>query len=147
MAGVDASWDKLRNVINLGPLVNGGYCEAGHLNCPGVGDRVHADSSYSYQWQAPGLHPGWGAGSRTTLVLGDRNPIIDAYRAGRPARAMSISVNHGGRGQNALSNDGSSLWLVEPLIGRRDNIWLPAGLTTLRAGARPAAADDVFLAH
>jgi hypothetical protein len=145
-AGLHESWDTLANVVNLEPLLRGDYCESGHLHCPGVHDESH-DSSYSYQWQRPGASATWGAGPARVLVLGDRNPLIDAYRRGEIMRATSISPNHGGRGQNVLSNDGSSLWLEQPIIGARDNIWLPAGADALERGAQPADGLDVFLVH
>jgi hypothetical protein len=141
-----ASWDRVPNVVvNLAPLVDGQYCSRGHLNCPGN----HDQHTYSYQWQKPGTRLMWGGvAAQVTIVLGDRNPIIDAARAGHIAPALVMSPDHAGRGQNVLSTDGSTLWMVEPIIGRhQDNIWLPHGVDRLRAGAQPAAKWDVFLAH
>ncbi len=143
-AGFSAGWDnRFQNVINLAPLVENGFCEHGNLDCPGhdgVGD------SYSYQWQIQGARPTWGDG-RTSVILGDRNPIIDAARAGRLIPATSLSANHGGRGQNVLTSDSAHLWLTQPVISRKDNIWLPHGLDHLESGDAPADAADVFLAH
>jgi hypothetical protein len=145
MAGMGMSWDQAPNAVNLEPLVSGGYCENGHLNCPGVGE--HADASYSYQWQLPGAKVGWGVGESTAVVLGDRNPLIDAYRSGRMESALATSLNHGGRGQNVLFSDGQTEWLKTPVVGADDFIWLPRGLTTLQEGALPDGHEDVFLAH
>jgi hypothetical protein len=147
VAGANMTWETLHNVVNLGPLRAGNYCEQHHLSCPGVHEDSGVSGSYSYQWQVPGASTRWGAGAGTTVVLGDRNPLIDAFRAGEFVPPTSVSVNHGGRGQNVLSTDGSTLWLERPLIGRADNIWLPAGQVVLRAGALPAEPGDVFLAH
>ncbi|MCP3905729.1 MAG: hypothetical protein GY715_19050 [Planctomycetes bacterium] len=148
-ASFGPAWKDVRHVVNLGPLVERGYCDHGHLNCPGVDE--HADASYSYQWQLAGS-PGrskvnWASSPRMTLVLGDRNPLIDAYRARRSSEATAASLNHGGRGQNALANDGSTLWLVRPVIGHDDNIWLPAGSAELKEGVVGDEPWDVFLAH
>lgn len=141
--GPDVSWDKIHNVVNMRPLMDGGYCELGHMRCPGhdqVGD------SYSYRWQLPEQPATWGV-HQVTIVLGDRNPVIDAARMGQVIPALSISLNHGGRGQNTLSNDGSTLWLEQPVMGVNDNIWLPSGVTFLRSGDRPTDPSDIFLAH
>ncbi len=146
MAGPSLGWDDVKNVINLGPLVEGGYCDRGHLNCPGVQEHEHADASYSYQVQIPGRRVVWGGGPMS-LVLSDRNPLVDAYHSGRVVPAMTISLNHDGRGQNVLASDGATLWLKQPVIGSKDNIWLPHGVSTLRRGAAPADPTDTFLTH
>ncbi len=140
--GFDMSWDKIRNVINLNPLVQNGYCEFGHLSCPG-----HHDSGvgYSYQWQAPGRKAMWGL-RPVGVILGDRNPVIDAALLGTAIPPLSMSLNHGGRGQNVLANDGSTSWIAEPVVGT-DNIWLPQGVSFLRMGDQPSGARDTFLAH
>lgn len=140
--GPDLSWDKVRNVINLQPLVQNGYCEFGHLSCPG---HHEPGVGYSYQWQVPGRKAMWGHGP-AGVVLGDRNPVIDAALVGAAIPPLSMSLNHGGRGQNVLGNDGSASWIEEPLVGN-DNIWLPRGVSFLRMGDQPAGAGDSFLAH
>jgi hypothetical protein len=137
-----ASWDTVPNVLNLGPMLDGDYCNRGHLNCPGN----HDGKNYSYQWQKPGRGMRWNVG-RVTVVLGDRNPIIDAAKVGIEVPSTILSPDHGGRGQNTLATDGATIWLDEPVVGTQDNIWLPHGVTRLRAGAQPAALGDVFLAH
>lgn len=141
------AWNQqARNVVNLGPLVRGGYCDQDHLECAGHDDVFGTSDSYSYQWQEPDVRHIWGQG-RLTVVLGDRNPIIDAFRAGERAAALSISLNHGGRGQNVLTNDGATLWLEKPITPGGDNIWLPDGLSYLAEGVHPADASDSFLTH
>lgn len=132
------------NVLNLAPLVEQGYCELGHLHCPGHADQP--GPSYSYQWRSPDVPLAWSAGPRT-LVLGDRNPLIDALWTGSAATPLSGSFNHDGRGQNVLASDGSAQWLKRTVIGRGDNIWLPEGYESLEDGAAPHRAGDVFLAH
>lgn len=145
VAGVNSTWDTIANFANLGPLFDGGYCDEGHFRCPGGHDD--ATAGYSYQCQTPGQHLTWGTAAHNTAVLGDRNPLIDAFRAGKLIPASTISFNHGGRGQWVLGTDGATIWLEKPVIGRGDNIWLPNGLSELERGVRPAAASDVFLTH
>jgi hypothetical protein len=135
----------VKHVVNLKPLVEHGYCDHGHFDCPGV--HEYADASYSYQWQSADRPVPWGAGQRMTLVLGDRNPLIDAYRERRPVLATAASLNHGGRGQNALASDGSTAWLDQPVFMGRDNIWLPSGVLELQDGIGCDEPWDVFLAH
>ena len=144
MAGLGpTSWDQVRNIINLQPLVKEGYCAQDHLNCPGNHD--HDGSSYSYQWQQPSSTMLWGA-DPTIVVLGDRNPLIDASISGNLVPSNSMSINHAGRGQNVLMSDGSVRWLEEPKIGR-DNIWLPEGMMYLQMGRQSDNTEDTFLVH
>ncbi len=143
--GLFSAWTPgAHNVINLNPLLQNGYCDQGHLNCPG-NEGGFADS-YSYQFQVNEYRPRWSAGS-TTVVLGDRNPIIDAVRRRQVIGALTVSINHGGRGQFVLSSDGATNWLVQPVVGTNDNIWLPGGVIFLRSGDRLTDPTDVFLAH
>ncbi len=143
--GPDWSWGQVRNSLNLRPLIDGGYCELRHLNCPGNHDL---DPSYSYQWLLSGRRAVWNVG-RVTIVLGDRNPIIDLALSGRPQEHLRMSsLNHNGRGQNVLGTDGRDLWLEQPVVpGGDDNIWVPKGVSQLRVGDRPTDPADVFLAH
>ena len=57
------------------------------------------------------------------------------------------SLNHGGRGQNVLATDGSCEWIVQPLYGQNDYIWLPRGVAFLQGEIQPSDPHDVFLAH
>ena len=151
VASLFTSWNTLvHNVINLGPLVAGEYCERGDLTCPG---HEHADfigGSYSYRWPVPKSQLTWGAGSVTMMVLADRNRLIDAiHRAEGTIPALSNSLNHGGRGQNALFTDGGWVWLDQPTApgGDDDNIWLPKGVSSLHDGIQQTDINDVFLAQ
>lgn len=137
------SWDKVRNWANLRVLMERGYCDQGHLQCPG--NHEHAEPGYSYQWL--GSRPRTLARSSDSILVGDRNPLIDAAQSGRAMPPLSMSLNHGGRGQNVLLGDGSQDWLEEPLHRGRDNIWLPLGVYFLRPGDGPSDPADVFLAH
>ena len=138
------AFDSVANLLNLSPLVQGDYCDLGHLSCPGKhGDRA----SYSYQCQVPDVRMMWSNAPRAMVVLGDRNPLIDAYWSHEHKPPTTISINHGGRGQNVLRNDGVVDWLEQPLVAGGDNIWLPEGESELRRGAAPLSTSDVFLAH
>lgn len=138
------SWDRFSNHVNLGPLIEGQYCERGHLNCPG--HQGPADGVYSYQWQKEGARLTWGAG-RVTIILGDRNPLMDAARKGVMLPPDTLSPDHRGRGQNVLATDGATLWLDRTVVDRNDNIWLPHGTNQLQYGVRPTDQYDVFLSH
>ncbi len=138
-----SSWDQVRNIVNLRPLVENSYCEHEHLNCPGNHD--HFGTSYSYQWQPPTAKLLWNTG-QTMVILGDRNPLVDASFSGNVVPANSMSINHDERGQNVLMSDGAILWLTDPRIGQ-DNIWLPQGVLILQPGQQPADASDTFLVH
>ena len=142
-AGLASTWSHhVRNVLNLNPLLEGGYCELGHLSCPG--HRGQAGESYSYQWQPAGARIHWHT-SPKSIILGDRNPVIDAMADGGPLMVNAASTNHPGRGQSVLSTDGEVFWLKEPVIGRGDNIWTPEG--GLRDGISGIRLGDVFLAN
>ncbi|MBT8485538.1 MAG: hypothetical protein KJO43_08155, partial [Phycisphaerae bacterium] len=65
-AGSDLSWDMVANVLNLAPLLDGGYCERGHLSCPAVHEHDAVTGNYSYQWQLPGTRVQWGGGPGMT---------------------------------------------------------------------------------
>ncbi len=148
MAGPMGSWESFSNAINLSPMVQGGYCEAGHLNCPGhhAHDEHEPAPSYSYRWFTPKGLIHWNTG-RVTVILGDLNPLVAPARRGWDAPPLSVSINHRGRGQNVLTTDGSVMWLEQPLVGRHDNIWMPEGGPSLRPGHAPTDDDDVFLVH
>lgn len=144
--------------LNLKPLVDGGFCEAGHLNCPGHHHAMgtHAGPSYSFRVFVGRANHAWNA-SRASVLMGDRNPVVDAAREGVVVSPMSISINHAGRGQNVLSSDGATLWLEVPVISRGgmnadtqhrgDNIWLPDGEQDLRRNIIPRDDLDVLLMH
>ncbi len=144
-AGLFSNWfPTYRNSENLDPLIAGGYCSAGDMDCPGHAD-MHGES-YSYKWQLPNHRSLWGAGrGQLTLVLADRNPLVDAYLAAQVAPPMSLSINHGGRGQNVLASDGATIWLVQPVVGGNDNIWLPGRAPFLTPGLEVTDPLDAFL--
>jgi hypothetical protein len=142
-AGLTSTWSRTaRNLRHLAPLIDGGYCEAGHLRCPG---HTGPGDSYSYQWQTPEARLRWQTG-RVGIAMGDCNPLIDAIRHGAAIDPSALSSNHRGRGQNVLGTDGSHRWLEHPFITPGDNIWLPeGGPGGLEEGV--VGEGDVFLAH
>ena len=146
IGGSPLSWDRVSNTVNLQPLIQGNYCEEQHLNCPG---HEHRESpvfspSYSYRQLANGSKTGWQT-MRVSVILGDLNPIVDAAHAGRFIPPLSVSLNHGGRGQFVLMSDSSNKWLEQPIFGSSDNIWLPHNAIQLHGGENPADELDVFL--
>jgi hypothetical protein len=144
-AGMFSSWNPTRhNAVNLDPLLEGGYCDRGHLSCPGHDGPT--GTAYSNLWLVEGHDYRWGV-AQVTLIIGDRNPLIDGARSGMWMQPMTISFNHGGRGQNVLATDGSCQWIVEPVYGQYDYIWLPRGVAFLQGEIRPSDPADVFLAH
>ena len=145
-AGLFSEWTQsFTNAVNLRPLVIGGYCERSHLEC--AGHEGQSGASYGYQWQIPESDLTWGV-NRITVILGDRNPLIDAiYQAKLQTPILSNSLNHGGRGQNVLRTDGQWMWLENPMVGAEDNIWLPKGSTSLHDGELQTDGRDVFLAQ
>lgn len=148
VAGPMGSWDTFHNVDNLRPLVDGGYCEKGHLNCAGRHHHTgETGPSYSYRQAVPGTPLRWGTAPRVTVIVGDLNPMVDAARSGRFLPPLSMSINHAGRGQNVLADDCATLWLQQPVVAGGDNIWLPNGADQLRSGLQPADSTDVFLTH
>ncbi|MCH8824861.1 MAG: hypothetical protein IH984_15300 [Planctomycetes bacterium] len=144
--GLFSQWTQsFTNAVNLGPLVAGKYCERDHLECAGHEGLVGA--SYGYQWQIPDSDLTWGVNS-ITVILGDRNPLIDAiYQAKLQTPILSNSLNHGGRGQNVLRTDGQWMWLENPMVGADDNIWLPKGVSALHDGELQTDGQDIFLAQ
>ena len=135
---------SLAELIDIFPLVQGDYCSQGHVNCPG--HHSHQQPSYSYQVQLPGRPVIWSTMPHR-VVLGDRNPLIDARRSGVAMPPQTNSANHRERGQNLLMSDGSTLWLDRPVRGSDDNVWLISGQQAIQPGELPSSADDIFLIH
>lgn len=135
------TWQSVPTIANLDLLRRYGYCDQNHMNCPG---HDHPGPSYSYQAQDPRSPAQWDRNPRMVL-LGDRNPLIDAFYGGQFLPPLVASLNHGERGQNVLYGDGSNTWLGLPVVGHQDNIWLPAGVDRLH-GDEPVP-TDTFLVH
>ncbi|MCA9284673.1 MAG: hypothetical protein KDA22_05645 [Phycisphaerales bacterium] len=145
------TWDTMRNSDNLELLPQLGYCELGHLDCPG---HQGYGPSYSFAMPSRGKAQPWMQ-QPTKVVLADRNPVMDHLRMGlRPVDLLLPSPNHGHRGQNVLFGSLAVEWDVVPIVrhedGQLDNFWLVRfgdGREDLRPGSAPADASDNFLAH
>ena len=149
------------NSANLFVLASEGYCTLGHLACPGNHSaatgldhhehqdwRKHEEVSYSYIIQ--GRRPHRWEGSARVVVLADRSPVIERARMGEEFDPEARSRNHRGRGENALFNDGSVVWLMHPVLENGDNIWLPgsieaSGSLRLKGTERPSREGDSFV--
>jgi len=125
------------------PLVEMGFCDRGHINCPG--HPAGAQPGYSRQLMT-GESLRWGTdGDRP--IMGDRNPVIDARQSVEYVDPKMNSINHGARGQNLLNIDGSVSWLEVPVVGSDDNIWLIRGQDDYRPGLVPDEEGDIYLVH
>ena len=158
------------NSANLYTMVRTSYSTPDALACagnptalrtkpePAAADWRSLDQvSYSYQNLFARERPRWTQPT-TLVILADRSPVIPLAIRGLSINPLDNSLNHAGRGQTVLFNDGSSRFLRTPVLGTGDNIWLPrqieqlisvlrhpAQAEPLRGTEAPAAADDVFL--
>lgn len=169
------------NSANLFHLPKHDYVKLASLACPGNAGaycgpcpkeasdwRCIDEVSYSYQIMFGSQRPGWSAASPASLViLADGSPAVRRSLGNKPWHPLQNSGNHGGRGQWALRNDGSAVWLTTPIHGegpQADNIWLPGlyevalrkiddqvsqgvtrGEITIRGDELPASDRDAFL--
>lgn len=149
------------NSANLFELAQKGYCTLGHLACPGnhaapteLDTSEHRDwrrpeeVSYSYIISSPRVQR-WDGPIRV-VVLADRSPVIERARLGEEFNPVARSINHRGRGENALFNDGSVVWLLTPILENGDNIWLPrslegGGVLRMKGTEHPDGAGDSFV--
>ncbi len=141
------SWHNAEVQDNpLDLLAQLGYCDHGHINCPGH----DADGpAFSHQMQTASRRVAFGTGP-VVAILGDRNPVIDAVRAGRPVSLNRSTANHDGRGQNVLLSDGVVEFLRRPMLHGNDNIWLPrtpSGDETLNVIEVLLSPGDSVLVH
>lgn len=145
MAGFGSLWSSRQGTDHLRLLPTLGYCDRGHLVCPG---HCSEGPAYSYQAQAPGQRLLFGNGP-IIAILGDRNPVLDATRSGQPVNVLAGTSNHAGRGQNILCSDGVVMFLSTPLLQEKDNVWLPrnhGGPDVIPQELAPEP-DDSFLVH
>ena len=116
-------------------LVEEGYCDVHHLNCPGHGDN---GGGFSYQTQPAEAWEAIRKQGLLLIVLSDRNPILESMLAGKTFDPLTPSENHGSLGQNQLRDDGSTASLKGlPIIGK-DKIWVLDGNKRVL---------DIFLTH
>ena len=116
-------------------LVNLGYCDINHLNCPGHGGE---ESGFSYQTQPKELWTNLQQSGRVIILLSDRNPILEKMLLGQQYNPLARSKNHGSLGQNQLQDDGSTKSITGPPVIAGDKIWI------LDGSNRPI---DIFLTH
>lgn len=163
------------NSANLFTLASSQYTTLDRLACPGNAAALRGKAapmdhdwasleqvSYSYQNLFARERRRWEdtrpCGSRVEIML-DRSPVILRNRRGEWADPMENSPNHAGRGQTALQNDGSAVWMATPVTADGDNVWLPRAVeeilrqlqTTgrvdpLKGIEEPACAEDTFAA-
>lgn len=144
-------WPEGHNSDHLVTLAEAGYCEHGHLRCPGHDGIGH---SYAYRLITTPALAQLIVLPRAALVS-DRNPMIDRAIQGKPVMNVVLpSTNHGGRGQQVLFGDVTVAWLKEPVIHIRpnqdDNFFLirtAPDCEDLVSGAMPADPDDNFLSQ
>lgn len=128
------------NSANLFTLVRTKYTKVGDLACPGnpsacltqdaAGDmdwRRFQDVSYSYR-NLFGRKALTIVDSPAGVLLADRSTLVLRAPGVLQVRPFDNSPNHGGRGQFVLVGDGSVRWLISPVLGDGDNLWLPRPL-------------------
>lgn len=159
------------NSANLFTLARTGYTKSEALTCPGNPaacrdapasnqfDWKSCDQiSFSYQNLFASERPKWVAPT-SMVVMSDRSPIVSLAMQGKMIHPLANTLQHDGRGQGALLNDGQVRWMRTPVLENGDNMFLPRPLEELIARLQrqheapplngretPAGADDVFLA-
>lgn len=160
------------NSANLFTLARTGYSKVGQLACAGNPDACRTDLgpqardwrslsevSYSYQnlfgRKRATFHDHGGA---RTLLIVDASPVVRRAVRGELINPLANSMNHLGKGQNALFSDGSVQWITSPVLETGDNIWLPRMIEDLlvrlgqpdraapiKGTETPASVDDRFV--
>ncbi len=161
------------NSANLFTLARTGYTRIDQLACPGNPEACRVDPgpgaldwrtlgevSYSYQNLFGIGQPRLHATSRTGhLVLAvDGSPVVRRAIRGQWINPLANSMNHQGKGQNALFNDGRVEWLTTPVLAGGEHIWLPHAIERgialqrhptqaepIKGIETPAGSDDVFV--
>ncbi len=146
------------NSANLYVLTRTSHATLSDLACPGnrgaCVQPVSADAadwtcldavSYSYQSMFASQRPSWNSSSTgRVVVLSDASPVVRRARRGQLIYPFENSLNHQGRGQSVLFNDGSVVWLKTPVLDNNDNIWLPRPIERIIAAmTRPTQADPI----
>lgn len=160
------------NSANLFTLARTGYSKVGQLACPGNPGACRTDLdptardwrsldevSYSYQnlFGRPRATFHDNGGVRTLLIV-DGSPVVRRAVRGEFINPLANSMNHLGKGQNALFSDGSVEWITTPVLENGDNIWLPriiedalarrgqpAQAEPIKGTETPSGADDRFV--
>lgn len=161
------------NSANLYTLSRTGYVKVDSLACDGnktacrreLGPDARdwtclSEVSYSYQNQfaPPERRAKWNSSVQIVVAV-DASPVVRRAVQKQWINPLANSMNHGGRGQNALFNDGRVQWLTTPVLESGDNIWLPQALEQfinklhrpthadpIQGTESPGSAEDVFVA-
>jgi hypothetical protein len=151
MAAGLGPWDSFSSARNFSLLGDLGYCEHGHLGCPGHG---HASEHRGYAYRALDNK------NRARIALGphsglaaDRSIVSDYARSGLSVANLALpSANHGHRGQFLLLGTLDVRFIADPVIrndrGGMDNIYLimsAPGAEDLKPGQKTLSPDDHFL--
>jgi len=141
-AGFGGLFGDASDMLDSKPLADGSYCDHGCMDCPSCSGQQPLGASFSYQIGPRGSHGPWNTPG-VTVMLGDRNPILEALVAGEFYDPEAPSANHAGRVQNVLLSDGSTVALRMPSFGD-DHIWVRQFSTI---NAQGTLVPDVFLGH
>jgi hypothetical protein len=154
------------NSANLFTLARTGYSKLDQLACPGNSAACRSDLgpaardwrnldevSYSYQnlfgrpqSRLRGDMPAAGGpvASGHMLVVVDGSPVVRRAVRGQWINPLANSMNHQGKGQNALFSDGAVVWMTSPVLDNGDNIWLPRLLEeALAKRGQPTQAEPI----
>lgn len=158
------------NSANLFTLARTSYANLSDLACSGnpqaCRDKIVAGDmdwrsinqvSYSYQNMFATDRTRWSQ-KNTVVIVADRSPIIPLAMQGKSFDPQANSLNHAGRGQAVLFNDGTVRFLTTPVLENHDNVYLPRELEDaiarqnhpgsaqpLQGVESPAGADDGFV--
>ncbi len=138
----------LENARHLEMLSQKGYCAANCTRCNGA-------RNLSYRVPMHDLHLKLTGVGRSPIAA-DANPVQSMLTRGViPATLELRSLNHGQLGQNVLFSDGSSVWLITPLVPvgphrQLDNVWIireKNGRESINLKATAGSPYDVFLSN
>ena len=147
------------NSANLYLLARSKYVSPDSMSCPENGEApnvMHAAMydwpryeavSYSYQNQYTNEAQRLSRDNQTA-VLADKNPLFrtrgDHFVYQNQLPANTVSLAHGGAGQNIVLSDGSVTWSRKPVV-QGDNIWLINGVDKYMGTESPELTGDSFL--
>lgn len=158
------------NSANLFTIARTNYTTLNELSCAGNPQACRSKAeatemdwrnleqvSYSYQNLFANERSRWTQ-PHSVVVLADRSPLIPLAKSGLPIDPMSNSLNHGGRGQVMLFNDGRVEWAAGPVLANGDYIYLPRVVEEtiskqpmptkakpLKGTESPGSPDDAFV--
>lgn len=161
---------EFSNSANQYTLARASYAKVADLACTGNPNACRAEPrpgavdwerlgqvSYSYRIM-------FGRASRTltptgeSVLLADRSPMVIVGPATLTIYPFRNSANHGGKGQNVLTGDGSVAFMQTPVTRAGDNLWLPRFIEValsrlgrpsdseqIKGTETPAADEDAFV--